>query len=120
MAAEKRDAPKTYSMNEALRKLGLSQEDQMRWRNAVMHKIYASGSSFAQQSQTDYAWFQEWAETKLPDLLADGYVKALNVVEDKERTWWRRMERALKFVAAGAIGAVLTFFIVYLLGLWFR
>jgi hypothetical protein len=93
--------------------------DEIAAENAI--RIQESGVRAAEESNADSTWFQSWAERELPDLLAQGQLKALNLFEEqqekKENTLPARLRRYASGLISGVILTILSILVAWAMGL---
>ena len=102
--------------------------DEKHWkeRYAPLIEIVSSGTSAmittsalnaARQANAPHEWFVHWAKTQLPDLVAEGNIKAHNELEKRENTWPARLRKGAAWFIGGAILAIVGVLVIWAMGL---
>jgi hypothetical protein len=73
--------------------------------------ITESGVSAARQANAPYDWFVDWAKEDLPDLVAQGNIKAHIELEKRENTWLSRAKKAFWYVVGIIATAIVTYYV---------
>ena len=73
--------------------------------------ITASGVSAARQANAPYDWFVDWAKEDLPDLVAQGNIRAYIELEKRENTWLSRAKKAFWYVVGIIATAIVTYYV---------
>jgi len=73
--------------------------------------ITASGVSAARQANAPYDWFVDWAKEDLPNLVAQGNIKAYIELERRENTWLSRAKKAFWYVVGIIATAIVTYYV---------
>jgi len=72
-----------------------------------------------QQGHADPSWFTKWAKKELPDLVAQGNIRAQIELEKRENTWPARLRRGAAWLIGGVIltiVGVLVMWVMVLIG----
>jgi hypothetical protein len=73
--------------------------------------ITESGVSAARQANAPYDWFVDWAKKDLPDLVAQGNIKAHIEIGKRENTWLTRAKKAFWYVVGIIATAIVTYYV---------
>ena len=79
--------------------------------------ITGSGVSAARQANAPYDWFVGWAKEDLPDLVAQGNIKAHIELEKRENTWPARLRKGAAWFIGGVILAMVGVLVMWAMGL---
>jgi len=79
--------------------------------------IQASGVRAAQQAHADSTWFTEWAKEELPDLVAQGNIKAQIELEKRQSTWPARLRKGAAWLIGGVLLTMVGVLVVWAMGL---
>ncbi len=73
--------------------------------------ITESGVSAARQANVPYDWFWDWAKEDLPNLVAQGYIKAHIELEKRENAWSSRAKKAFWYIVGIIATAIVTYYV---------